>query len=98
MSGLHADTAAMDVNGRDTVANAEFFQNELSGLRSNVDSLMTIWRGISATEFNNSYLEQAANLDKFGRLLVDLGEAISKSASILNKTEEENASAGSHLF
>ncbi len=98
MAGLHADTAAMDVNGRDTVANAEFFQNELSGLRSNVDSLMTIWRGISATEFNNSYLEQAANLDKFGRLLVDLGEAISKSASILNKTEEENASAGSHLF
>lgn len=98
MSGLHVDTAAMDVNGRDTVANAEFFQNELSGLRSNIDSLMTIWRGISATEFNNSYLEQAANLDKFGRLLVDLGEAISKSASILNKTEEENASAGSHLF
>lgn len=98
MSGLHVDTAAMDVNGRDTVANAEFFQNELSGLRSNVDSLMTIWRGISATEFNNSYLEQAANLDKFGCLLVDLGEAISKSASILNKTEEENASAGSHLF
>lgn len=98
MAGLHADTAAMDVNGRDTVANAEFFQNELSGLRGNVDSLMTIWRGISATEFNNSYLEQAANLDKFGRLLVDLGEAISKSASILNKTEEENASAGSHLF
>lgn len=98
MSGLHVDTAAMDVNGRDTVANAEFFQNELSGLRSNVDSLMTIWRGISATEFNNSYLEQVANLDKFGRLLVDLGEAISKSASILNKTEEENASAGSHLF
>lgn len=98
MAGLHADTAAMDVNGRDTVANAEFFQNELSGLRSNVDSLMTIWRGISATEFNNSYLEQAANLDKFGLLLVDLGEAISKSASILNKTEEENASAGSHLF
>lgn len=98
MSGLHADTAAMDVNGRDTVANAEFFQNELSSLRGNVDSLMTIWRGISATEFNNSYLDQAANLDKFGRLLVDLGEAISKSANILNKTEEENASAGSHLF
>lgn len=98
MSGLHADTAAMDVNGRDTVANAEFFQNELSSLRGNVDSLMTIWRGISATEFNNSYLDQAANLDKFGRLLVDLGEAISKSANILNKTEEENASAGLHLF
>lgn len=98
MSGLHADTAAMNTNGKDTVANAEYFSNELSSLHNNVDGLMTIWRGISATEFNNSYQEQAQNLQAFQQLLNELGESISKSAQILNTTEEENAAAGANLF
>ena len=59
---------------------------------------MTIWRGISATEFNNSYQEQAQNLQAFQQLLNELGESISKSAQILNTTEEENAAAGANLF
>ena len=98
MSGLHADTSAMNTNGKDTVANAEYFSNELSSLRNNVDGLMAIWRGISATEFNNSYQEQAQNLQAFQQLLNELGEGISKSAQILNTTEEENAAAGANLF
>ena len=98
MSGLHADTSAMNTNGKDTVANAEYFSNELSSLRNNVDGLMAIWRGISATEFNNSYQEQAQNLQAFQQLLNELGESISKSAQILNTTEEENAAAGANLF
>ena len=98
MSGLHADTSAMNTNGKDTVANAEYFSNELSSLRNNVDGLMAIWRGISATEFNNSYQEQAQNLQAFQQLLNELGEGISKSAQILNTTEEEYAAAGANLF
>lgn len=98
MSGLHADTSAMNNNGKDTVANAEYFSNELSSLHNNVDGLMAIWRGISATEFNNSYQEQAQNLQAFQQLLNELGEGISKSAQILNRTEEENAAAGANLF
>jgi WXG100 family type VII secretion target len=98
MPGLQANTAGMNVNGRDTVANAEYFQQELAGLRNNIDNLMNIWRGLSANEFNKSYQEQARNLDAFRQLLNDLGEAVSKGASILNRTEEENASAGAHLF
>lgn len=98
MSGLHADTSAMDVNGKDTVANAEYFSNELSSLRNNVSGLMTIWRGLSANEFNKSYEEQSQNLQAFQQLLNDLGEMISKGANILNKTEEDNASAGANLF
>ena len=98
MSGLHADTSAMNTNRKDTVANAEYFSNELSSLRNNVDGLMAIWRGISATEFNNSYQEQAQNLQAFQQLLNELGEGISKSAQILNTTEEENAAAGANLF
>lgn len=98
MSGLHADTAGMNTNGKDTVANAEYFSNELSSLRNNVEGLMSIWRGLSATEFNNSYQEQAQNLQAFQQLLNELGEGISKSAQILNTTEEENAAAGANLF
>ena len=98
MSGLHADTGAMNANGRDTIANAEYFSNELGNLRNNIEGLMTIWRGLSANEFNKSYEEQAQNLEAFRQLLNELGEKITESANISNRTEEENASAGAHLF
>lgn len=98
MSGLSVNTGAMDVNGKQTVANAEEFANELANLRNNIDGLMTIWRGLSANEFNKSYEVQAQNLNAFQQLLNELGEAISKGANILNRTEEDNASAGAHLF
>ena len=98
MTGLHANTGAMNTNGRDTVANAEYFASELSSLRNNIENLMTIWIGLSASEFNKSYEEQSRNLNAFQQLLNELGEGISRGAEILNRTEEENASAGSHLF
>ena len=98
MSGLSVNTGAMDANGKQTVANAEEFANELANLRNNIDGLMTIWRGLSANEFNKSYEVQAQNLNAFQQLLNDLGEAISRGANILNRTEEDNASAGAHLF
>lgn len=98
MSGLYADTSAMNNNGKDTIANAEYLSNEISSLRSNIESLMGIWKGLSANEFNKSFNEQLQNLQSFQQLINDLGEAISKSAEILNRTEEENAAAGTSLF
>ena len=98
MSGLQANTGGMNNNGKQTVANSEYFQNELTSLRNNIDSLMGIWRGVSANEFNKSYEEQARNFDAFRQLLNDLGESITKAANILNRTEEDNAAAGGHLF
>ena len=98
MSGLQANTGAMNTNGKDTVANSEFYTNEVSSLKSNVEGLMTLWRGMSANEFKQSFDMQAENLTQFGILLRDLGEAVSKGANILNNAEEENASAGAHLF
>ena len=98
MSGLSVNTGAMDANGKQTVANTEEFANELSSLRNNIDGLMSIWRGLSANEFNKSYEVQAQNLNAFQQLLNDWGEAISRGANILNRTEEDNANAGAHLF
>lgn len=98
MSGLHADTGAMNTNGKDTVTNAEYLANEIVSLKGNVEGLMTLWRGLSANEFNKSFEEQAANLQAFQQLLNELGEAISRSANILNQTEEDNANAGANLF
>lgn len=98
MPGLKANTAGMDMNSQNTIASSEELQNILSSLRANVDGLLSIWRGPSATEFNNSYLEQADNFNKFAILLNDLGVAIGKSANILNRAEEDNEAAGAHLF
>ena len=55
MAGLQANTGAMNTNGKDTVANAELFANEISSLRTNVDGLMNLWRGLSANEFQKSF-------------------------------------------
>ena len=78
MSGLQANTGGMNNNGKQTVANSEYLQNELTSLRNNIDSLMGIWRGLSANEFNKSYEEQARNFDAFRQLLNDLGEEATK--------------------
>ncbi len=98
MSGLHADTGSMNTRGKETVDNAQLFENEISSLNNNVAELMTIWRGLSANEFKDSFLEQSENLEKFRELLNELGENISSAANILNRTEEDNAAAGAHLF
>lgn len=96
--GLQVKTGDMDSNGRNTVMNASYLQNELVSLSHNIDSLMGIWRGISADQFRQSYEQQAKNFNEFQKLLNDLGEAISSAAGILNSTEEENASKGARLF
>lgn len=98
MSGLHADTGAMNLRGKETVNNSEYFLNEIGSLRNNVEGLMTIWRGLSANEFNKSFEEQAKNFQAFQTLLNDLGEGVSAAANILNRTEQENADSGAHLF
>lgn len=98
MAGLQVNTGAMNNNGNETVTNAEYFANEISSLRTNVDGLMTLWRGLSANEFQKSFEAQAENLNRFSALLVELGEAISRGANILNRAEEDNAAAGARLF
>lgn len=98
MAGLQVNAGAMNNNGNETVTNAEYFANEISSLRANVDGLMTLWRGLSANEFQKSFEAQAENLNRFSALLVELGEAISRGANILNRAEEDNAAAGARLF
>ncbi len=98
MSGLSVNTGAMSQNGSNTVSNAGYLQTELTSLARNVESLMGIWKGASASAFNQSFQEQSRNFEAFRLLLNDLGEAVTKAADILNRTEEENASAGARLF
>lgn len=98
MSGLHANTGGMDVDGTNTVANAELFATELGSLQSNISGLLTIWHGPAAAEFNKAYEDQNHNLQAFQQLLSELGGAISSGAGILNDTEEENAARASGLY
>lgn len=98
MSGLQADTGGMNANGESTIQNAETFANELTSLKGNMESLMAIWSGPSASKFNDAYLEQAENFDDFQQLLNELGEKIVEASNKLNMAEEENTSAVGNIF
>lgn len=98
MSGLHVDAGNMNSQGINTVSNAESFANEISNLSSNVDSLMSIWRGLAANNFKEAVDGQIVNLNSFRELLSLLGEKISEGARHFDDTEQDNASAASSLF
>ena len=92
MSGLHLDASGMNTQGTSTVASAETFSSEINNLSSNVDSLMSIWRGLAATTFKSEVDQQIANLNEFKEILNLLGEKIMQGARLFDQTEEENAS------
>ena len=97
-NGLFANTVDMNKNGTDTVEHAGNFLTELNSLRTQVEELMAIWKGQSATEFYTSYDALANKLENFQQILDDLGIAIGEGATILRNTEEENAHEGANLF
>ena len=98
MSGLQANTGGMNQNGQATITNADYLQTELTSLARNVEGLMGIWRGMAASQFGQSFQEASRYFGAFQQLLNELGEGITKAAGILHNTEEDNASAGAHLF
>lgn len=98
MSGLHVDAGSMNTQGMNTISNAETFASEINNLSGNVDSLMSIWRGLAATTFKGQVDEQIVNLNQFKELLNLLGEKITQGARHFDETEEENASAAANLF
>lgn len=98
MSGLHVDAGSMNTQGMNTISNAESFASEISKLSSNVDSLMTIWRGLSANEFKEATDSQVANLNSFKELLNLMGERITEGAKRFDQTEQDNASMASNLY
>ena len=98
MSGLHVDSGNMNTQGMNTVNSAETFANEINSLTSNIDSLMSIWRGLAATTFKGEADEQIVYLNEFKELLNLLGEKIMQGARTFDETEEANASAAANLF
>ncbi len=97
-NGLHADTAGIDTEGLKTISYSEDFYSNLRDLRQNIEGLMGIWKGLSSQKFYDSFAIEEKELLSFQSLLNQLGEAIRQGATILQKTEEENADAGAHLF
>lgn len=89
-TGLEVNTSEMDTRGKETVSAAEQLAQQIASLTSNIEELMTIWIGPSATAFHELFEEEKENLNKFQNLIYELGENISEGASILNRTEEEN--------
>lgn len=98
MSGLTVSPADMDARGRATVQSGNDFENELNSLRSNMDTLKTIWRGDAAAAFDGSYQEIASELNGFKERIVTLGENISTGATIMDRTEQDNVAMGKNLI
>jgi len=98
MSGLHVDASGMNSSGRNTVSLSQDLGSQINNLTNNVNSLMGIWRGISAEEFKMVVEQQISNLKEFQDLLNLLGEKITQGARVFDETEEDNASMASNLF
>ena len=88
----------MNSQGMNTISSAEDLANQITSLNSNVDSLMSIWRGLAATEFKEVVDSQIVNLKEFQQLLNLLGEKITQGARHFDETEQDNASRASSLF
>ena len=98
MSGLHVDAGNMNSQGMNTISSSEDLGNQITNLNGNVDSLMSIWRGLAASEFKEAVDSQIVNLREFQQLLNLLGEKITQGARHFDETEQDNASRAANLF
>ncbi len=98
MSGLHVDAGNMNSQGMNTIASSEDLNSQINSLNSNVENLMTIWRGLSANQFKMVVDDQIVNLRDFQELLNLLGQKITQGARQFDDTEQENANRAAGLF
>lgn len=98
MSGLHVDAGNMNSQGMNTIASSEDLNSQINSLNSNVENLMTIWRGLSANQFKMVVDDQIVNLRDFQELLNLLGQKITQGARQFDDTEQENANRAASLF
>ena len=98
MSGLHVYAGNMNSQWMNTIASSEDLNSQINSLNSNVENLMTIWRGLSANQFKMVVDDQIVNLRDFQEFLNLLGQKITQGARQFDDTEQENANRAAGLF
>ncbi len=97
-NGIYVSPEVMEEQGNNTVALANQLEGQINQLKVSKNALLDIWRGASATSFNESVELQLNNLNSFKDLINELGEKIITGAHTFSDAEEANAAEGRSLF
>ncbi len=89
-NGLRVSPEVMKGHGDTAAKMAEEFKTQIEDLKTQKNGLMQIWKGTSATEFDEAVDIQAGKLEEFEGILYAMAEAIKKGAESYATTEEEN--------
>lgn len=98
MAGLHVNAEVMHSQGVSTMNLSQELGTQIQSLSSNIDSLMTIWKGAAADQFRQATVPQIQNLRKFQELLDMLGQKIVEGASRFDQVEQDNVDRARSLF
>ncbi len=98
MAGLHVNAEVMHSQGVSTMNLSQELGTQIQSLSSNIDSLMTIWKGAAADQFRQATAPQIQNLRKFQELLDMLGQKIVEGASRFDQVEQDNVDRARSLF
>lgn len=98
MAGLHVNAEVMHTQGMSTINLSQDLGAQIGSLKSNIESLMTIWKGASSEQFRQAVEPQIQNLRSFQELLETLGQSIVDGAQRFDQVEQENADRARNLF
>lgn len=98
MAGLHVNAEVMHSQGMSTINLSQELGAQIESLNSNIESLMTIWKGVSSDQFRQAVQPQIQNLRKFQELLDSLGQRIIEGARRFDQVEQDNADRAKNLF
>lgn len=98
MAGLHVNAEVMHSQGMSTIGLAQELGAQIGSLNSNIETLMTLWKGASSEQFRQAVEPQIQNLRSFQELLDMLGQSIVEGAQRFDQVEQDNADRARNLF
>ena len=96
-NGLKVSPEVMKEHGETAAKMSEDFKTKINDLKNSKNGLMQIWRGPSATEFDEAVDIQTGKLEEFEGILADMAQKIKEGADNYETTEEENTQESRRL-
>lgn len=90
--GLTIDTDLVNSSGNTINSSGTNFQEEVNSFKNHVNTIMGIWSGDDATEFQSVANEVAALLDRAAVTVQEVGTHLVSTANAMDETVAENKS------
>ncbi len=87
---LKVSSDRMREHGEKAARMSDEFKTKIGDLKNSKNGLMQIWRGPSATEFDEATDIQTSKLEEFEGILAEMAQKIKEGADSYETTEEEN--------